>query len=134
MTPFVGADVYHISSDGFRTNHGVKVDEASATAVEFPIGAKIAAAFRTNGGAEIKPAFTLAVVPTAADREIDAKVNYAGAASNYRYTFADDVRISSDLSVAGSMGNFGFGLAAGYDWGNEERSAANVRGFLKYMF
>ena len=134
VTPFVGADVYHISSDGFRTNHGVKVDEASATAVEFPIGAKIAAAFRTNGGAEIKPAFTLAVVPTAADREIDAKVNYAGAASNYRYTFADDVRISSDLSVAGSMGNFGFGLAAGYDWGNEERSAANVRGFLKYMF
>ncbi|MBM6929433.1 autotransporter outer membrane beta-barrel domain-containing protein, partial [Parasutterella secunda] len=42
VTPFIGMDVYHVRSDGYSAGHGIKVEDSDATAVEFPIGAKLA--------------------------------------------------------------------------------------------
>lgn len=134
VTPFVGVDVYSIKSDGYSTNHGAKVDSADATVVEFPIGARVAAAFETESGFTVKPAFDLAVIPSAGDTDIESKVRFADASSNYRFTFADDVRVSSNLSLSATGRNCGFGLSAGYDWGDEERSGFNIRGTFRYAF
>lgn len=133
LTPFVGADLYHIRGDGYRNGHGAKVDDADATAVEFPIGAEIAKSFETNG-MKVAPSFTLAVVPTVGDKDYDQAVDFAGASSDYNFTFADDVKVRSRLGIDVQKDVFRFGLSAGYDWGNEERSAANVQVRASYAF
>lgn len=134
VTPFVGMDIYHVKSDGYSAGHGIRVEDADATTVEFPVGAKIAKSFETAGGMTVAPTFSLAVVPTVADRDIDSKVKFAGASSKYNFTFADDVQVRSELGVQAAKDNFRFGLNAGYGWGNEERSDLSVQARLKYLF
>lgn len=134
VTPFIGMDVYHIKSDGYTTNHGVSIEDANATIVEFPIGAEVKKAFQTSSGFSVAPSFSLAVVPTVGSKDIDGKVRFAGAESTYNFTFADDVKVRSQLGIEAQKDNFTLGLAAGYDWGNEERSAASVQLRAKYAF
>lgn len=134
VTPFIGMDVYHIKSDGFTTNHGVSIEDANATIVEFPIGAEVKKAFQTSSGFSVAPSFSLAVVPTVGSKDIDGKVRFAGAESTYNFTSADDVKVRSQLGIEAQKDNFTLGLAAGYDWGNEERSAASVQLRAKYAF
>lgn len=134
VTPFIGMDVYHIKSEGFTTNHGVSIEDANATIVEFPIGAEVKKAFQTSSGFSVAPSFSLAVVPTVGSKDIDSKVRFAGAESTYNFTFADDVKVRSQLGIEAQKDNFTLGLAAGYDWGNEERSAASVQLRAKYAF
>lgn len=134
VTPFIGMDVYHIKSDGFTTNHGVSIEDANATIVEFPIGTEVKKAFQTSSGFSVAPSFSLAVVPTVGSKDIDSKVRFAGAESTYNFTFADDVKVRSQLGIEAQKDNFTLGLAAGYDWGNEERSAASVQFRAKYAF
>ena len=133
ITPFIGVDVYHVRSDGYDNGHGARVEDSDATAVEFPIGATIAKSFDANGF-KVSPNFTFAVVPTVGDRDIDSKVRFAGAESTYNFTFADDVKIRTNLGVAAEKDNFRFGLNAGYDWGNEERSATKLMLNARYLF
>lgn len=134
VTPFVGADVYHVRADGYSNGHGARVEDANATMVEFPIGTEIAKAFTTAGGMNVKPAFSLAVIPTAGDRDIDSTVKFAGASANYNFTFADDVKVRSTLGVEAAKENFRFGLDLGYVWGNEERSATSLQAKASYLF
>ena len=133
ITPFVGMDIYHVRGDGYDNGHGAQVDDAHATAVEFPIGATIAKAFETNGF-KLSPNFSFAVVPTVGDRDIDSKVRFAGAESTYNFTFADDVKVRTNLGFAAEKDNFRLGLNAGYDWGNEERSATKLMLNAQYRF
>lgn len=134
ITPFIGANVYHVRGGSYSNGHGAHVASSNATAVEFPIGAKVSKDFETAGGLKVAPAFSLAVVPTVGNRDIDSKVKFAGAQSTYNYTFTDDVKVRTKLGVDATNGNFNFGLHAGYEWGNEERSSASVEASLKYMF
>lgn len=133
FTPFVGMDVYHVRADGYDNGHGASVQDANATTVAFPIGAKVAKAFDASGF-KVSPNFTFAVVPTTGDREIDSSVRFAGAESTYNFTFTDDVKVRSNLGVAVEKENFRFGLNAGYDWGNEERSATKLMLNAQYRF
>lgn len=134
FTPFIGVDVYHVRSDGFDNGHGAKIDDSDATAVEIPIGARLSKSLETTGGFHMEPSFMLAVVPTIADTEIDSKVRFAGAESTYNFTFADDVKIRSNIGLDAVKDNFTFGLRAGYEWGEEERSAMNLQLRAKYAF
>ena len=134
ITPFIGANVYHVRGGSYSNGHGAHVASSNATAVEFPIGAKVSKDFETAAGMKVAPAFSLAVVPTVGNRDIDSKVKFAGAQSTYNYTFTDDVKVRTKLGVDATSGNFNFGLQAGYEWGNEERSSASVEARLKYMF
>ena len=65
-------------------------------------------------------------MPTVGDRESDSNVRFAGAESTYNFTFADDVKVRTNLGLSADKANFRFGLNAGYDWGNEERSATRL--------
>lgn len=134
FTPFIGVDVYHVRSDGFDNGHGAKIDDSDATAVEIPIGARLSKSLETTGGFHMEPSFMLAVVPTIADTEIDSKVRFARAESTYNFTFADDVKIRSNIGLDAVKDNFTFGLRAGYEWGDEERSAMNLQLRAKYAF
>lgn len=134
FTPFIGVDVYHVRSDGFDNGHGAKIDDSDATAVEIPIGARLSKSLETTGGFHMEPSFMLAVVPTIADTEIDSKVRFAGAESTYNFTFADDVKIRSNIGLDAVKDNFTFGLRAGYEWGDEERSTMNLQLRAKYAF
>ena len=134
ITPFIGANVYHVRGGSYSNGHGAHVASSNATAVEFPIGAKVSKDFETAAGMKVAPSFSLAVVPTVGNRDIDSKVKFAGAQSTYNYTFTDDVKVRTKLGVEATSGNFNFGLQAGYEWGNEERSSASVEARLKYMF
>lgn len=134
FTPFIGVDVYHVRSDGFDNDHGAKIDDSDATAVEIPIGARLSKSLETTGGFHMEPSFMLAVVPTIADTEIDSKVRFAGAESTYNFTFADDVKIRSNIGLDAVKDNFTFGLRAGYEWGDEERSSMHMQLRAKYAF
>ena len=134
ISPFIGANIYHVRGGSYSNGHGAHVASSNATAVEFPIGAKVSRDFETAAGMKVAPAFSLAVVPTVGNRDIDSKVKFAGAQSTYNYTFTDDVKVRTKLGVDATSGNFNFGLQAGYEWGNEERSSASAEARLKYMF
>lgn len=134
LTPFIGVDVYHVRSDGFDNGHGAKIDDSDATAVEIPIGVRLSKSIETTGGFHMAPSFRFAVVPTVADTEIDSKVRFAGAESTYNFTFADDVKVRADVGLDAVKDNFSFGLRAGYEWGNEERSSMNMQLRAKYAF
>lgn len=134
FTPFIGVDVYHVRSDGFDNDHGAKIDDSDATVVEIPIGARLSKSLETTGGFHMEPSFMLAVVPTIADTEIDSKVRFAGAESTYNFTFADDVKIRSNIGLDAVKDNFTFGLRAGYEWGDEERSSMHMQLRAKYAF
>lgn len=134
LTPFVGANVYYVESDGFSNGHGARVDDTDATAVEFPIGAELAKAFKTSGGMGVTSAFSLAVVPTVGDTDVDSTVRFAGASSDYNFTFTDDVKVRSNLSIFGETKNFAFGAKVGYEWGDEERSATTFSLNAAYRF
>lgn len=133
LTPFVGADLYHVRSDGYHNGHGAKIDDESATVVEFPIGAQIAKSFQSSD-VVFEPHFSLAVVPTVGDRDFSQTVTFAGASSDYNFTFADDVKVRSRLGIDMKTDAFRFGLSAGYDWGNEERDSVNVQVRATYAF
>ena len=134
VTPFIGANVYHVRGGSYSNGHGAHVMSSNATAVEFPVGAKVSKAFETASGLAVSPAFSLAVVPTVGNRDIDSKVTFAGAQSTYNFTFSDDVKVRSKLGMEAAKGNFRFGLNAGYEWGNEKRSSTTFEARLKYRF
>lgn len=134
LTPFVGMDVYHIDSDGFENGHGARIENADATTVEFPIGARLARAFKTAGGMNVNAHLSLAAVPAAGDTDIDSHVTFAGATSNYNFTFADDFKVRTNLGVSAGKGNLRFGVKAGYDWGSEERQAFTGSADVKFLF
>lgn len=134
VTPFVGADVYHLKADGYRTKHGAQVADVSATAVEFPVGVRGDMTFDTASGMTVKPGFSLAVVPTVGDREIDPTVSFAGASQSMTYTFADDVKVRGALTLDAVKDRFGVGLGLGCDWGNEDRAGVNVQVKARYLF
>ena len=98
------------------------------------MGTTVSKAFETASGLAVSPALTLAVVPTVGNRDIDSKVRFAGTESTYNFTFTDDVKVRSKLGVEAAKGNFRFGLNAGYEWGNEERSSATFEARLNYRF
>ena len=133
VTPFIGVDVYHVRADGYSNGHGATVKDSDATAVEIPVGVKMSKAFEANGF-KLSPNFTFAVIPTLGNRDIDSKVRFADAESTYNFTFADDVKIRSNIGIKADKDNFSFGLNAGYDWGDEERSAAKLMLNAQYRF
>ena len=134
VTPFVGANLYHVAMDGFNNGHGASIEDSDATAVEFPVGATIAKAFETTDGMKVAPSFTFAVVPTVGDTDVDSDVKFAGAKSTYNFTYSDDVKIRSNLGLDATAQNLSVGLQAGYEWGNEERGAATFQLRAKYAF
>ena len=134
LTPFVGAELYHLRADGYRTRHGADVASVNATAVEFPMGVRGDMTFDTKDGTKVKPGFSLAVVPTVGDREIDPTVTFAGASQSMNYTFADDVKVRSALTLDAVKDRFGLGIGLGYDWGNEERSGLSAQVKARFMF
>ena len=134
VTPFIGANVYHVRGGSYSNGHGAHTASSNATAVEFPIGATVSKAFETASGLAVSPTLTLAVVPTVGNRDINSKVTFAGAQSTYNFTFSDDVKVRSKLGVEAAKGNFRFGVNAGYEWGNEERSSATFEARLNYRF
>lgn len=127
VTPFIGMDIYHVRSDGYSTGHCASVQDSDATAVEFPIGGTVAKTYESSTGAVIAPSFTLAVVPTVADREIDSKVKFGGAESTYKFTFADDVKVRANLGFNVKKDNLQIGFASGYEWAtkNEAQQLCN---------
>ena len=97
------------------------------------IGAQIAKSFQSSD-VVFEPHFSLAVVPTVGDRDFSQTVTFAGASSDYNFTFADDVKVRSRLGIDMKTDAFRFGLSAGYDWGNEERDSVNVQVRATYAF
>ncbi|MDO5531783.1 hypothetical protein [Sutterella sp.] len=134
VTPFIGVDVFHVRGDGFGNGHGAVIEDSDATVAEFPVGARVATSFDTQGGIRVEPSFMLAVIPTVGDTEITSRVRFAGAESRYGFTFTDDVKVRSRLGVEAASGRMRIGLDAGYEWGNEERSAASVSIRAKFLF
>ena len=133
LTPFAALDVYHLRADGFTTDRGVEVKKADATFVEMPIGVRASGEFKLKDG-YLKPAASLAVIPTLAGDDIDVTTRFAGAASDYNFTATDGVRAKADLGVDFGNDKMALGLKAGYAWGDEERSGFDGRVNLKFFF
>ena len=134
VTPFIGLDIYHIDGEAYGNGHGARIQKSDATAVEIPLGARLSAAIETAGDMKVTPQITLAVVPSVADTDFDGTVVFAGAASDYNFTFADDVKLRSRLGVTAVKNDWRFALNAGYDWGSEQRQAFSGMLTVKYGF
>lgn len=133
-TPFVGVDLLHLQSDGFTTKHGVRVDDADATRVEVPLGAKLSGGFTSASGLRMTPAVTLALVPAFGDKDYDQRSHFAWASADYAYTYADDVSVRGRFSFTAEREDMRLGLGLGGAWGNEDGRSANMNVRFDFLF
>ena len=119
---FVGVDIHHQRSNSFTTKHGAAVDSSDATVVEVPIGLRAGMNFEMTDSTKVAPSFSFAVLPAYDYTDINMQTAFAGARSNDNFTFADDVRIRTNLGIPAEKKNLRIGAYVGCDWGNEGRS------------
>lgn len=131
---FVGVDIHHQRSDSFTTKHGAAVDSSDATVVEVPIGLRAGMKFDMTDSTKVAPSFSFAVVPAFGDTDIDLKTAFAGARSNDNFTFADDVKIRTNLGIPAAKKNLRIGAYVGCDRGNEGRSGVCAQVKASFLF
>ena len=134
LTPFVGADLYHVRGGDLATEHGASVSSADATLVQIPVGMRIHTSWTGASGLTFKPAFGVAVVPALGSTDIDQETRFAGAADSYNFTIADDVRVRTHIDFTAESESMRLGFGLGYDWGNEERSSLAAQARIDFMF
>ncbi len=134
LTPFVGADLYHVRGGDLATEHGASVSSADATLVQIPVGMRVHTSWTGASGLTFKPAFGVAVVPALGSTDIDQEARFAGAADSYNFTIADDVRVRTHIDFTAESESMRLGFGLGYDWGNEERSSLAAQARIDFMF
>lgn len=127
-------DIHHLRSDGFTTKHGAAVDSSDATVVKVPISLRAGMKFDMTDSTKVAPSFPFAVVPAFGDTDIDVQTAFAGARSNDDFTFADDVRIRTNLGIPAEKKNLRIGAYVGCDRGSEGRSGVCAQVKASFLF
>ena len=133
VTPYVGADLYWLRSDSYDNGRGAKISKTDAVVAEFPIGISVSRPFLRNGKTWITPSLTVSAIPVVGG-DIDSKVRYDSAESNYDFTFADSRKFKASFGLNAQTKRLSYGISADYEWGDENRSVTAITARARYAF
>lgn len=119
VVPYVGVNYLRVSTDGYRTSQGVKVDDIDQNLWTTPIGVKYAGDLKTASGWVWTPSVDVAYIPAFGDDEVDATTD-VGAIGHITMDVWSNSVGRMKLGITANKGNFGFGLEAGAAAGSDD--------------
>lgn len=124
MVPYVGINYLRISTDGYTTSQGVKVDDVDQDLWTTPVGVKFAGDFESNSGWVWSPSLDVAYIPAFGDTDVDAKTDVGVVGHTSMDVWSDSVG-RAKLGISAQKDNFGIGLEVG--------GAAGADDFTEYF-
>lgn len=119
VVPYVGVNYLRVSTDGYRTSQGVKVDDIDQNLWTTPIGVKYAGDMKTASGWVWTPSVDVAYIPAFGDDEVDATTDVGAIGHTTMDVWSNSVG-RMKLGITANKGNFGFGLEAGAAAGSDD--------------
>ncbi len=119
VVPYVGVNYLRVSTDGYRTSQGVKVDDIDQNLWTTPIGVKYAGDLKTASGWGWTPSVDVAYIPAFGDDEVDATTDVGAIGHTTMDVWSNSVG-RMKLGITANKGNFGFGLEAGAAAGSDD--------------
>lgn len=119
VVPYVGVNYLRVSTDGYRTSQGVKVDDIDQNLWTTPIGVKYAGDLKTASGWVWTPSVDVAYIPAFGDDEVDATTDVGAIGHTTMDVWSNSVG-RMKLGITANKGNFGFGLEAGAAAGSDD--------------
>lgn len=124
MVPYVGINYLRISTDGYTTSQGVKVDDVDQDLWTTPVGVKFAGDFESNSGWVLSPSLDVAYIPAFGDTDVDAKTDVGVVGHTSMDVWSDSVG-RAKLGISAQKDNLGIGLEIG--------GAAGADDFTEYF-
>lgn len=121
VVPYVGVNYLRVSTDGYRTSQGVKVDDIDQNLWTTPIGVKYAGDMKTASGWVWTPSVDVAYIPAFGDDEVDATTDVGAIGHTTMDVWSNSVG-RMKLGITANKGNFGFGLEAGAAAGSDDQT------------
>ena len=119
LVPYVGINYLRVSTDGYTTSQGVKVDDIDQNLWTVPLGVKFAGDMQTASGWTWTPAIDVAYIPSFGDDDVDATTDVGAVAHTTMDVWTNSVgRVKFGISAM--KDNFGFGLEAGAAAGSDD--------------
>lgn len=119
VVPYVGVNYLRVSTDGYCTSQGVKVDDIDQNLWTTPIGVKYAGDMKTASGWVWTPSVDVAYIPAFGDDEVDATTDVGAIGHTTMDVWSNSVG-RMKLGITANKGNFGFGLEAGAAAGSDD--------------
>lgn len=119
VVPYVGVNYLRVSTDGYRTSQGVKVDDIDQNLWTTPIGVKYSGDLKTASGWVWTPSVDVAYIPAFGDDEVDATTDVGAIGHTTMDVWSNSVG-RMKLGITANKGNFGFGLEAGAAAGSDD--------------
>ena len=121
--PYVGLNWLRVSTDGYTTNKGIRVDSTDQDLINMPIGVAISGDCSNVAGWTVRPVVDVAYVHTFGDTDLDATSHVGEAAMGTTLDVWSENVGRFSVGAEARNGNMGFGFKLGGakgDGGHEE--------------
>lgn len=119
LVPNIGLNYLRVSTDGYHTSAGVKVDDVDQNLWTMPVGVKYAGDMQTASGWTWTPSVDVAYIPAFGDDDVDATTDVGARGSTTMDVWADSVA-RMKFGIRANKDNFGIGLEAGAAAGSDD--------------
>lgn len=119
LVPYIGLNYLRVSTDGYHTSAGVKVDDVDQNLWTMPVGVKYAGDMQTASGWTWTPSVDVAYIPAFGDDDVDATTDVGARGSTTMDVWADSVA-RMKFGIRANKDNFGIGLEAGAAAGSDD--------------
>lgn len=124
MVPYVGVNYLRVSTDGYTSSQGVKVDDIDQNLWTTPVGVKFAGDFESASGWVWSPSVDVAYIPAFGDTDVDATTDVGVVGRTSMDVWSDSVG-RAKLGISAQKDNLGIGLEIG--------GAAGADDFTEYF-
>lgn len=124
MVPYVGVNYLRVSTDGYTSSQGVKVDDIDQNLWTTPVGVKFAGDFASASGWVWSPSVDVAYIPAFGDTDVDATTDVGVVGRTSMDVWSDSVG-RAKLGISAQKDNLGIGLEVG--------GAAGADDFTEYF-
>ena len=124
MVPYVGINYLRVSTDGYTSSQGVKVDDIDQNLWTTPVGVKFAGDFASASGWVWSPSVDVAYIPAFGDTDVDATTDVGVVGRTSMDVWSDSVG-RAKLGISAQKDNLGIGLELG--------GAAGADDFTEYF-
>lgn len=119
LVPYIGINYLRVSTDGYHTSAGVRVDDVDQNLWTMPVGVKFAGDMQTASGWTWTPSVDVAYIQAFGDDDVDADIDVGARGSATMDVWADSVA-RMKIGLMANKDNFGIGLEAGAGAGSDD--------------
>lgn len=134
LVPYIGINYLRVSTDGYTTSQGVKVDDVDQNLFTVPVGVAFTGTMTTSTGWNWTPSADLAYIGAFGDRDVDADVRAGDAAGSVSMDVWTESTIRARIGLEASKGGFGVGATLGSSMGSDDSTGLFGQVHVRYMF